>query len=487
MAAIITNKFRIHNQEQFVESFSESSPNVYYLGIGRPQAFTTSTRGDSRTEFEGSDTSPPTPIDSNYEEFNTFNELLAAKKVTSSDASICIPRRNWATGTTYDYYRHDYGHFVTGSTSSVQTANSGATTLFDSNFYVMTDDFNVYKCIENDSDTASTVKPTGTSTSILSTGDGYKWKYMYTLSASQQTNFLSTDFMAVATNSTVSAAAVDGALSHVRIKTAGSGGTNGSHTSVPIRGDGSSGAATVTISGGAVTAVTITTAGTGYTFAYIRVADINTAGGGSLSGSELDVIIEPKGGHGANAVEELGGFFVMMNTNFEASESSNTGDFTTANDFRKVVLLRDPKSGGSAASATTLRGTKAILVTSPSGTFTADEEINQASTGAVGKVVEWDSSNNILYYIQTRFNDEGVDSNGNLTAFSGANAITGQSSSASATPSTSSTTVDNIAFTSGYNSGEIDADEGDVMYIENRSPITRASDQTENVKLIIEF
>ena len=310
---------------------------------------------------------------------------------------------------------------------------------------------------------------------------------MYTLTAAQRTNFLSTDFMAVATDSTVAAAAVDGALSHVRIKTAGSGGTNGSHTSVPIRGDGSSGAATVTISGGAVTAVTITTAGTGYTFAYIRVADINSAGGGSLSGTELDVIISPKGGHGKNAVEELGGFFVMLNTSFEAAEASNTGDFTTANDFRKVVLMRDIESGGSAASATTLRGTKAVLVTSPSGTFTADEEINQASTGAVGKVVEWDSSNNILFYIQTRFNDEGIDSNGNLTAFSGANAITGQSSSASATPSTSSTTVDNIAFTSGYNSGEIDADTGDVMYIENRSPITRAADQTENVKLIIEF
>ena len=487
MAAIITNKFRIHNQEQFVESFSESSANVYYLGIGRPQAFATQTRGDSRTEAQGSDTAPPTPIDSVYEEFNTFNDLLAAKKVTSSDASIVIPRRNWATGTTYDYYRHDYGHFVTGSTSSVQTASSGATTLFDSNFYVLTDDFNVYKCLENDGDTASTVKPTGTSTSILTTGDGYKWKYMYTLTAAQRTNFLSTDFMAVATDSTVAAAAVDGAVNHVRIKTAGSGGSNGSHTGVDIRGDGSSGKATVTISGGAVTAVTVTTPGTGYTFAYIRVADINSAGGGSLSGSELDVIIEPKGGHGKNAIEELGGFFVMLNTNFEAAEASNTGDFTTANDFRKVVLMRDILSGGSAASATTLRGTKAVLVTSPSGTFTVDEEINQASTGAVGKVVEWDSSNNILYYIQTRFNDEGVDSNGNLTAFSGANAISGQSSSASATPSTSSTTVDNIAFTSGYNSGEIDADTGDVMYIENRSPITRAADQTENVKLIIEF
>ena len=486
MPAIITNKFRIHNQEQFVESFSETAKNIYYLGIGRPQAFTTSTRGDSRTDNEGSDTSPLTPVDSIGDEFYTFDDMLAAKKVTSSDVSISIPRRNWTTGTVYDYYRHDYGNRVTGGTTT-QAANSGATNLFDATFYVMSSTFNVYKVLDNNGNAASTVEPTGTSSSILTTGDGYKWKYMYTLSATQQANFLSTDFMAVATNSTVASAAVDGAVNIVKIKTAGSGGTNGSHTSVPIRGDGSSGAATVTISGGAVTAVTVTTPGTGYTFAYIRVADINTAGGGSLSGTELDVIIEPKGGHGKNAIKELGGFFVMMNTNFEAAEAGNSGDFTTANDFRRVALMRDIQSGGSAASATTLRGTKAILVTSPSGTFTVDEEINQATTGAVGKVVEWDSSNNILYYIQTRFNDEGVDSNGNQTAFSGANTITGQSSSVTATPSTSSTTVDSVVFTSGYNAGEIDADTGDIMYIENRSPITRAADQTENVKLIIEF
>ena len=486
MPAIITNKFRIHNQEQFVESFTESAANVYYLGIGRPQAFTTYTRGDLRTDNSGSDSAPLTPVDSIGDEFYTFDDLLAAKKVTSSDVSIVIPRRNWATGTVYDYYRHDYGNRITGGTST-QTANSGATNLFDATFYVMSSAFNVYKCLDNNGNANSTVEPTGTSSSILTTGDGYKWKYMYTLSATQQSNFLSTDFMAVATNSTVSSAAVDGAVNIVKIKTAGSGGTNGTHTGVPIRGDGSGGVASVTVSGGAVTAVTVTTPGTGYTFAYIRNADIVTAGATSLSGSELDVIIEPKGGHGKNAIKELGGFFVMMNTNFEAGETSNTGDFTTANDFRRVALMRDIESGGSAATATTLRGTKAVLVTSPSGNFTADEEINQATTGAVGKVVEWDSSNNILYYIQTRFNDEGCDSNGNLTAFSGANTITGQSSSVTATPSSSTTTVDSVVFTSGYNAGEITADEGDIMYVENRSPITRAADQTENVKLIIEF
>jgi len=486
MPAIITNKFRLHNASNFVESFSESSPNIYYLAIGRPQAFATSTAGDSRTQFEGTDASPLTPTDSVSDEFYFFDDVIAAKRITTSDVSRVIPRRNWTTGTTYDMYRHDYGQYVKGSSSSTISANSGATSLADATFYVLSSDNNVYKVIDNNGNSASTVEPTGTSTSILTTGDSYKWKYMYSLTASEQTNFLSTDFMHVSTDSTVSSAAVDGAIDTILIKTAGSGGTNGTHTGVAIRGDGSGGVCSVTVAGGAVTAVTVTTAGSGYTFAYIRNADIVSAGATSLSGAELDVIIPPKGGHGANAVEELGGHFVMMNTDFTGDESSNSGDFTTANDFRRVGLLLDPTTGGSAASATTLRGTKAVKLSGTPGSFQVDEEINQASTGAVGKVVEYDSTNKILDYIQTRFNDEGVDSNGNLTAFSGANAITGQTSSAAGTPDTSTQTVDNIVFSSGYNSGEIDADT-DVLYQENRSPITRASDQTENIKLIVEF
>ena len=486
MPAIITNKFRLHNTSNFVESFSESSPNIYYLAIGRPQAFATSTGGDSRTQYEGTDSSPLTPADSVSDEFYFFDDVIAAKRITTSDISRVIPRRNWTTGTTYDMYRGDYGQFIKGSTSSTITANSGATSLADATFYVLSSANHVYKVISNNGNAASTVEPTGTSTSILTTGDSYKWKYMYSLTASEQTNFLSTDFMHVSTDSTVAAAAVDGAIDTVLIKTAGSGGTNGSHTSVAIRGDGSSGACTVVVSGGAVSSVTVTTAGTGYTFGYIRNADIVAAGATNLSGSELDVIIPPKGGHGKDAVEELGGHFVMMNTNFTGDESSNSGDFTTANDFRRVGLLLDPKTGGSAASATTLRGTKAVKLTGTPGSFQVDEEINQASTGAVGKVVEYDSTNKILYYIQTRFNDEGVDSNGNQTALSGGNAITGQTSSAAGTPDTSTQTVDNIVFSSGYNSCEIDADT-DVLYQENRSPITRASDQTENIKLIVEF
>jgi hypothetical protein len=498
MPAIITNKFRLNNAEQFSESFSETANNVYYLGIGRPQPFDTLTRGDSRTDFEGTDTNPITPGDTVVREFYTYDDLIAAKRVLSTDTSFVIPRRNWTSGTVYDIYRHDYGEYLTGSTTTRKTSNSGASTLFDSTFYVLTTARNVYKCLDNNGGATSIDEPTGVNVGVITTSDGYRWKYMYTLSAAQQSNFLSTDFMAVTENGSASAdqsntisAAVDGSIDVVKIKAAGSGGTNGTHTGIAIRGDGTGGVASVTVSGGAVTAVTVTTPGSGYTFATISNAQIVAAGATSLSGAELDVIIPPKGGHGANAKEELGGFFVMLNTSLEGTESANSGDVSAVNDFRKIALLRDPTKSSSAVTSNTARLTKAIRIAgSPTpGTFSVDEEINQATTGATGKVVEWDATNRILYYIQTRHNDAGVDSNGNLTAFSGANVITGQGGSApTGTPEVATTgTVNNVVFASGYSVPEIDHDTGDVLYVENRTPIQRATDQTENIKLVIEF
>ena len=93
MSAIITEKFRKHNANQFHESFSEASASVYYLFIGKATAFTSSTT-------TGSDSSPPTPADSVGEtHFYAWDSMLAAKKITSSDIQFAIPRRNWSNGT----------------------------------------------------------------------------------------------------------------------------------------------------------------------------------------------------------------------------------------------------------------------------------------------------------------------------------------------------------------------------------------------------
>ena len=484
MAAIITNKFRINNAEQFVESFSESSATIYYLFIGRPHAWATDVDPQGVSVVEGTDSAPPTPYDTMGAEFYAWDDMIGMKKIASTDVSYVIPRRDWTTGTTYDYYSHD---IATGA-----AANSGATNLFDATFHVVNSNNDVYKCIWNDANTASTTEPTSTSNSIATLADGYKWKYMYSLTAAEAINFKSTDFIHVSTDSTVSAAAVDGALDTVVVVAGGSSYTLSSGstiTAIPIRGDGSGGVCSVTVASGAISAVTVTTAGTGYTYAYIRSADVvsgtNAAGGGS--GCNLKVIIPPKGGHGYNAVKELGGYFVMLNKSLTGLEG--TSDITVSNDFRRIGVVRDPTNFGTTtvSSATTLRNVKVAHGSSSSGTFTADEEINQASTGAVGKVVEWDATNKLLHYVQTRFPDVGTDSNGNATAFSGTNTITGQSSSATLSPSSSTSTVNSVALTSGYANSEIQPDSGDIIYIEQRSPIARAADQTENIKLIIEF
>ena len=485
MAAIITNKFRINNALQFYESFSEATATTYYLFIGRAHAWASDADVQGNTITEGTDASPPTPNDDISSEFYNWDDMLGAKIIASTDVSYCIPRRNWTTGTTYDHYEHNI--------SSSNTANSGATNLFDSTFVVMNSAYAVYKCIENDSNTASTTEPTSTSNSIVTTGDGYKWKYMYSLTSAETLNFMSTDFIHVSTDSTVTAAAVDGALDTIEVVAGGSSyslSAGATISAIPIRGDGSSGICSVTISSGAIASAAVTTAGTGYTYAYITNADIiaGTNAGGAGSGGNLNVFIPPKGGHGKNAITELGGFYVMINKSLTGAEG--TSDIGVGNDFRRIGLIRDPYNYGTTtvASATTRRQIHAAVFSSVSGTYTADEEINQASTGAVGKVIEYDSTNKILYWYQTRFPDVGTDSDGNLTAFSGANAITGQSSSAAATPNTSdSTTTNAVVFASGYSTPELAFDSGDIIYVEERSPITRASDQTENIKLIIEF
>jgi hypothetical protein len=485
MAAIITNKFRINNAEQFVESFSETAAETYYLFIGRAHAWASDADVQGNTITEGTDASPPTPNDDVTSEFYNWDDMLGAKLIASTDVSRAIPRRNWTTGTTYDMYEHNIG--------SSNAANSGATNLWDSTFVVMNSSYAVYKVIENDGATASTVEPTSTSNSIFSTSDGYRWKYMYSLTSAETLNFMSTDFIHASTDSTVSAAAVDGALDTALVVAGGSSYSTSSGatiSAIPIRGDGSSGVASVVIASGAVASVSITTAGTGYTYAYITNADIIAAtnAGGAGSGANINVIIPPKGGHGYDALKELGAFYVMMNKSLVGVEG--TSDIGVANDFRRIGLVRNPTNYGTTtvATASTRRQIYAAVFSSVSGTFAADEEINQASTGAVGKVIEYDATNKLLYWYQTRFPDVGTDTDGNATAFSGANAITGQTSSAAATPLTSSSTdVNGVSITSGYSTPELAADSGDIIYVEERSPITRASDQTENIKLIIEF
>ena len=501
MTAIITEKFRLHNATQFFESFSEASPSVYYMLIGKATPFTAATSG-------GTDASPPTPADDVTSEFYVWDQTIAGKKVASTDTSYALPRRDWANSTTFDMYEDNV--------SSSNLATSGAATIYDATFFFRTSDNRVYKVLDNNAGTAySGSEPTSESNAPFAQG-GYVLKYMYSITSAEQTKFLTTDFMPVSTDSTVSAAATDGKIESV-IVTGGSGYTNGTYY-VAVNGDGtsagtSSGAIiSFVVSGNAIQSFGLTSGtdtivyagGAGYTYGTVTLTDAVVKTDAALttgvsagvidngSGGAIQIVVSPKSGHGYDAVKELGGHYVMMNTLFIGAERD---DLLTGNDFRNISIVTDPTTYGTStvASDSTIRQTYATKLSSVSGTFTADEKISQATTLAIGKVVEWDSTNSILYYQQERFTDYGTSSVGAYIAFSGANAITGASSSAAGTPDAtadSAVTLANgftINFADGYVNPEMQPDSGNIIYNENRSPISRATDQTEDIKIVVEF
>ena len=499
MAAIITEKFRLHNATQFYESFSEAAKSVYYLFVGKATAFTSGTSG-------GSDTSPPTPADDVTGEFYRWDEMVAAKNIASTDVTYALPRRDWANSTIYDMYEDNI--------SSTNTTASSASNIYDGTFFFRTSDNKVYKVLDNNAGGAySGSEPTSTSTSPFALG-GYVLKYMYTITASEQSKFLTTDFMPVSTDSTVSAAATDGKVESLII-TAGSSYTDGTYYAA-VYGDGtsqgtSSGAIVrITVSSGAIatfgltagTDTTIHDGGAGYTFGTVNLGSSYTfsdaaltsaSSMGSGTGGVVQVVISPKNGHGYDAVEELGGHYVMMNTTLTGAEGD---DILAGNDFRNIGIVVDPTTYGTSTvgTASTYRQTYALKLTSQSGTFDVDEKISQASTDAIGKVVEWDSTLSILYYQQERYGDYGTSgTTGAYVAFSGANAVTGATSGAVGTPDASADSAvtlsggATITFTDGYANPELQADSGEVIYVENRRPISRATDQTEDIKVIVEF
>ena len=191
MAAIITEKFRVHNARQFKEDFGEAASSTYVF-IGRSNPWPV-------------DTSPPTPVNGTSEEVDAWSDMTALKKVGSADVSHGLTRYDWTSGVKYDEYAHDISATNTSSATS-------ATSLYASRFYVMTDEYHVYKCLRTGRDASgatvnSTVKPTGTSATALvetsdtgaASGRGYLWKYMYTVTASDTIKFVTNDFIPVKT------------------------------------------------------------------------------------------------------------------------------------------------------------------------------------------------------------------------------------------------------------------------------------------------
>lgn len=112
-------------------------------------------------------------------QYEQHRKFIGAKKIDVGSVSHVVPRYDWASGTVYSMYR--------------DTDKS----MFERQYYALTDQYNVYKCLYNNKGSASTVKPTGFSTLPFTTSDGYTWKYLYTISLGEADKFLTSVHMPV--------------------------------------------------------------------------------------------------------------------------------------------------------------------------------------------------------------------------------------------------------------------------------------------------
>ena len=392
------------------------------------------------------ETNAPAPLDNQEEKQSIYDELIAAKRVESSNVVSVVSRYNWNTVTNpkFDMYKPDYSA-APASGGTAKAAATGATTLGASKFYVMNNNYEVFKCLYNKEDTVSgggNASDMPTTANNYATGvytgptDGYRWKYLYTMTTQQVMDFLSSDFMPVGTYA--GPAAVDGAIDTILISDAGSALPTGSTLYGPILGD------------------------------------------------------------GADLAQELNGKRVMVNVRLTYAEGS--GDFPVDNDFRRIGLIKDPLQWGSSnyATANTLSGVYAVRVNGTgltSSSFGKDNTITQTLNGgagtAKGTVVSWTADGNgnggILKYFQS---PNAHTDNGIVRAFenNSSSAIVDGGTSVSVNPdSTYSSTTEGVTFASGLANPEIKNNSGELVYIENRRLITRAADQIEDIKLVIEF
>lgn len=453
MVAIITTDFKKQIIQAIYDDVTDSAER-YFIGIGRSE------------DWDSSDT-PPTPANTLRDIRNARLGLQSIK--SAEDVSFVVPRTNWTSGTIYNAWNDNQAGYPNPS------------------YYVLTSDNSVYICIQQGRNTAgtavpSTVQPTGSSIDAFTTSDGYRWKFLFTITALNASKFLTANYFPVRiidfTDSSSPAldieqkgiqdAAIPGQISSIRILSGGVG--YSSAPTVAIVGDGTGAAATAIVSGGAVVRVQMnndsSAMGTGYTF-----AEAVLTGGGFSTAARVIPILSPLSGFGADPRDDLRSTAIMFNSKPSGEEG---GDFVISNDFRQIVLMKGiKKSNDSDFTGGTGNMLRTLKFGDVNVAFSPDKTILGGTSGARAFVDKYDALNQIIYFHQTE--ETG------FRAFTEGETVTETNGSGNGTLDLAGIDGNSLA----DSSAEADAFSGKVLYIDNRAAVDRSGDQTEDIKVII--
>jgi hypothetical protein len=514
MAAIVTDQFRISNANNFVDSVLDSNNSYYvFLGLSNPGGTGNPIGFGRSTTWDSSPSLPPSPID-NFQYLTHYrNTALFGKKINSANIRRVVRKVTWTSNIRYEMYRHDYSIYNL-------TPNSQSARLYDSNYYVINSDFRVYICLYNgssgtnllgntskDEPTFTDLEPSAAGTS----GDGYIWKYLFTVSPSDIIKFDSTEYIVLPNEWDTSTdfqiqsvrEAGDSSINNNQIKTVyiENGGSGYTSKTYNIIGDGTGGRVSVTCnSAGTIIETKVVSGGTGYTFGIV---DLESSGTVS-DPAKLIPIIPPSRGHGYNIYTELGSDKVLIYSRFDDS----TKDFPTDTKFTQVGIIKNPHKYNSSQIFTNNEYSSlgSIKLSSVTSTPVVGTAITQTVSSGVAKgyVASYDSETKVLKYYQDRslYFANGIDQTDRNDVSSKGKVLGFESSAETIIPFGGSVDIGfsgittvigskqvslGVTFSQGLANPEINKNTGDIIYIDNRSLITRDSRQKEDIKIILEF
>ena len=472
MSAIITDILKkqltqtIFDEATGVSLRAVDTPHNYYVGIGRSE------------EWNATET-VPAPIDTPSVIRDVTARMQSIKKVEGT--SYVIPRFNWTSGTVYTAF------------------NDNVDAIPSNSYYVLTEDNQVYMCLQQGRTAAgvaveSVVKPAIIDlTKPFKTADGYKWKFMYSISAARANKFLSSNFVPIenilatrhdssgieilaAQQKQVDSAAVPGQIIGVELTHKGNGYTGA--PTVTIVGNGVRADATASVSGGEVvkiemdsTADSCMQMGQGYTYASVTIGAPNTG----TDQAKARVIIGPKEGLGNDPRDELKSTSLMFNVKPDGDVEAGTISSKTflLSKFRQVALIKNPLASDSAAPGSFFVANSGMLLENlfianvgQANSFT----VNTIVTGAGGAKAVIDKIDTTAGFVPRLVVHQSEDSTGFLP-FTNGESLSGTGSA--------SATLDSAGVS------EVNKTSGELLYIENRAPVERSSVQSEDIKVVI--
>lgn len=545
MKKLIAKNFAVLNAQSFENSIASGYANVYVIlarSVGWANTSNAANLDDSFVAY---------PYDTSEVRNDLLKKGIVMKRVTSADIQPVVPRTDWVSGTVYTAYDQTANLYVkvldtaignvnvanvianTIQTPNLSTLNLAFTTPslsagdfvkigderkeivlvnttgdflqvnsnfsveytenvlyksvqssyeYSNKFYVRNNLDQVFKCLFNNGGVTSTIKPEITlggqlpENPYIETADGYKWKYLYTIPSGLKNKFFTEKYMPVISDPVVVRNAEDGRIDIVQIVDGGNGYFQGTtvnnYSIISATGDGTGAEFSVDILNGVITEVNIIDGGSGYTNCTLEIEDPSKLP--ATSNGSLRAVISPAGGHGSSPVIELGASDQMISIDFQSDLDDyypTNSDGTT--DFRQIALIKGVElANGVAASVSVYPMYTKIYVSAPSISSYAPDAVVFVGAGGdfsnsvfSATVIHFDPLENVIFVNDVQGDIDEIDGDEIYEKDNTSNYST--------------------VFT--VTDPDINILSGELLYVENRDKITRHPNQTETVKIVVEF